>query len=66
MYSVPSSDSMRADAAIPVALGALDGGVNDVVHERRLARPAHAGDAGEHASGMSTSMSLRLCSDRAA
>ena len=37
----------RADAAIPVALGALDRGVEHVVHERGLARSADAGHAGQ-------------------
>ena len=36
---------VRADLAIPVALGALHRGVEHVVHERRLARSADAGDA---------------------
>ena len=37
----------RADAPIPVALRALDRGVEHVVHERRLARAADAGHAGQ-------------------
>ena len=40
---------MRADAAIPVALGALQRRVEHVVHERGLARAADAGHAGQHA-----------------
>ena len=36
---------MLADGAIPVALHALDRGVDHVVHERGLARSADAGDA---------------------
>ena len=39
--------AMRADLAIPVALGALQRGVEHVVHERRLARSADAGDDGQ-------------------
>ena len=35
------------DLLVPVALGALDPGVEYVVHERRLARAADAGDAGQ-------------------
>ena len=41
--------AMRADAAIPVVLGALQRRVDDVVHERALARAADAGHAGQHA-----------------
>ena len=37
----------RADALVPAALGALDRRVEHVVHERRLARSADAGDAGQ-------------------
>ncbi len=36
-----------ADALVPPALGALDGGVEHVVDERRLARPADAGHHGQ-------------------
>ena len=39
--------AMRADLAIPVALGALHRGVEHVVHQRRLARAADAGDHGQ-------------------
>ena len=38
---------MRADLAIPVTLRALQRGIQHVVHERRLARTADAGDAGQ-------------------
>ena len=38
---------VRADLAIPIALGALQRRVEHVVHERRLARSADAGDAGQ-------------------
>ena len=41
--------AVRADAAIPVALRALQRRVDHVVHERALARAADAGDAGQHA-----------------
>ena len=41
----PLEPAEGADASIPVALRPLDGGVEHVVHERRLARPAHAGHA---------------------
>ena len=40
---------VRPDAAIPVPLRALQRRVEHVVHERALARPADAGDAGQHA-----------------
>ena len=38
----------RADALLPAAFGALDRGVQHVVHERRLAGSADAGHAGQH------------------
>ena len=41
--------AMRADAAIPVALGALERGVDDVVNERALPRSADAGNGRQHA-----------------
>jgi hypothetical protein len=41
--------SMRADAAIPVVLGALERRVDDVVHEGALPRAADAGHARQHA-----------------
>jgi hypothetical protein len=47
-YSAPFEHPVRADAAIPIALGPFHRGVNDVVHERGLARAADAGDAREH------------------
>ena len=45
MNSMPSSFSERADPLVPAALRALDRRVEHVVHERRLARSADAGDA---------------------
>ena len=71
MNSAPSSARCAPTRAIPVALRALDRRVDDVVHERGLARSADAGDARRTTpSGISTSMFLRLCSvapsDRAA
>ena len=45
----PFELAVRADAAIPVALGALQRGVDHVVDERALARAADAGHAGQHA-----------------
>jgi hypothetical protein len=39
--------AMEAHLAVPVALGALQPGVEHVVHERGLAGAAHAGDTGE-------------------
>ena len=46
-YSWPSSRRVRADLAIPIALGALQGRVQHVVDQRGLAGSADAGDAGE-------------------
>ena len=54
---------VRADAPVPVALGALDRRVDHVVHERGLAGSAHARDRTvSRPSGISTSMFFRLCS----